>query len=421
MIKFKIVIKLFLVLLILNLFFIPGSGIEAEQNEQLEIFSWWTATGEAEGLNYLIDNFEMKYSSLSVINSAVHGGAGVNAKEAVKIRILQGNPPDVFQVHGGSELKDTWITGDYLQPLTELWEKHGWTESFLETIQDMVKYNDEFYALPVTIHRSNRLWYNKDIFEENDLKIPDSTEELVNVSKELAELDIVPLALSSRNKWPISHIFEIILFEEAGQKEYHKLISGKLSWEDSSVKNSLKKLEDLFEFVNEDHAALTWSEAAEMVLAEEAAMTIMGTWAGGYFHSRGAVENVDYKTVSFPEEADFFGLVIDAFVLPENIANQTGAEEWLKFVSKPKIQYDFTSLMGALPARMDLSHYDLRPYLQQDRIDLENQTVIPSIAHGTATREVFISSLNDELNQFLYTNDINATAERLNQIAELFL
>jgi len=421
MIKFETVIPVFLIIFILSFMFIPGSVIEAEDNEQLEIFSWWTATGEAEGLNYLIENFELNYPGLSVINSAIHGGAGVNAKEVVKIRILQGDPPDIFQVHGGSELQDTWIAGGYLQPLTALWEEERWKESYPETIKDMVKYNDEFYALPVTIHRSNRLWYNKDIFEKHDLVIPESTEELIDTSKELSDLGIVPLALSSQNKWPISHIFEIILFEEAGQEKYYKLISGKLSWENDSVKSSLKKLEDLFKYVNEDHAALTWSEAAEMVLTEKAAMTIMGTWAGGYYYSRDSVENKDYETIPFPGEAEFFGLVIDTFALPEDITNQIEAEKWLKFVSKPEIQHDFTSLMGALPARMNISHHDLRPYLQQDRIDLENQTIIPSITHGTATREVFISSLNDELNQFLYTNDINATLERLNEIAELFL
>ena len=54
MIKFETVIPVFLIIFILSFMFIPGSVIEAEDNEQLEIFSWWTATGEAEGLNYLI-------------------------------------------------------------------------------------------------------------------------------------------------------------------------------------------------------------------------------------------------------------------------------------------------------------------------------------------------------------------------------
>src|SRR5437867_3318076 len=55
----------------------PASG---QPKGQLEIFSWWTAGGEADGLAELLKVYGKKYPDVTVKNAAVAGGAGSNAK-----------------------------------------------------------------------------------------------------------------------------------------------------------------------------------------------------------------------------------------------------------------------------------------------------------------------------------------------------
>jgi len=93
------------------------SGVEALQAgaaKQLEIFSWWTAGGEAEGLNALFAVYKKKYPDVEIINAAVAGGAGAAAKAVLKTRMQGGNPPDSFQVHGGAELIETWVKTGFI-------------------------------------------------------------------------------------------------------------------------------------------------------------------------------------------------------------------------------------------------------------------------------------------------------------------
>ncbi|MCS7202753.1 MAG: carbohydrate ABC transporter substrate-binding protein, partial [Dictyoglomus sp.] len=52
----------------------------AQLKGKLEIFSWWTAGGEAEGLQALFDIFKKKYPNVEIINATVAGGAGAQAK-----------------------------------------------------------------------------------------------------------------------------------------------------------------------------------------------------------------------------------------------------------------------------------------------------------------------------------------------------
>src|SRR5512137_2608857 len=50
----------------------------------VEVFSWWTTGGEANGLQKLIDQFNAAHPDAEVINAAVAGGAGSNAKAVLK-------------------------------------------------------------------------------------------------------------------------------------------------------------------------------------------------------------------------------------------------------------------------------------------------------------------------------------------------
>lgn len=56
-------------------------------SKQVEIFSWWTGAGEEAGLKALIQVFKDKQPSIEVINAAVAGGAGTNAKAVLASRM----------------------------------------------------------------------------------------------------------------------------------------------------------------------------------------------------------------------------------------------------------------------------------------------------------------------------------------------
>lgn len=80
----------------------PTAAGQAE--DKLEIFSWWTNPGEADGLQALFDIFKQRKPGVEIINATVAGGAGTNAKAVLVTRMQGGNPPDSFQVHAGQEL-----------------------------------------------------------------------------------------------------------------------------------------------------------------------------------------------------------------------------------------------------------------------------------------------------------------------------
>ena len=112
---------------------------------KLEIFSWWTAGGEADALKALFDVYHKRYPAVQIVNATVAGGAGTNAKAVLKTRMLGGDAPDSFQVHAGHELIDTWVRSGYMAPLTDLFKSEGWIKVMPPGLIQILSYKGDIW------------------------------------------------------------------------------------------------------------------------------------------------------------------------------------------------------------------------------------------------------------------------------------
>ncbi|MBA7629536.1 putative sugar-binding periplasmic protein [subsurface metagenome] len=190
--------RTFTLLLILALLLVPALIFAGGQKEavekELEIFSWWTAGGEAEGLNELFKLYAEEYPDVKIINATVAGGAGMKAKAVLATRMQGGDPPDSFQVHARHELIDTWVVAGKMEPISFIFKERGYLGAYPKGVIDIISYKGEIYGAPVNIHRSNVLWYNKQIFREAGLKAPGTMDEFAQAAKKLSAAGITPLA-----------------------------------------------------------------------------------------------------------------------------------------------------------------------------------------------------------------------------------
>jgi glucose/mannose transport system substrate-binding protein len=372
---------------------------------ELEIFSWWTGGGEEEGLLALFELFKEDNPDVEIINAAVAGGAGTNAKAVLKTRMLGGNPPDSFQVHAGMELTTTYVVTGMMEPLTDLFDEWGVKDKFPQGLLDIVSYQGDIYSVPVNVHRGNIVFYNKEIFDELGLEEPTNWAEFIDAMNTVQEAGYVPLAMGDKNKWPAGQLFESIMVAEYGAEEYNKLFKGEAAFDQKALDRALDKIYELTNYFNRDHAALTWQDATRLLYDGEAVFNLMGDWAEGYMKTLGWVPGEDFGWFALPGTQDSFMLISDTFGLPENAPNRENAIKWLEFLATREAQDTFNPIKGSIPARIDadMSNYD--PYLTSTIEDFSTKIITPSIAHGSAADESFITSMNDAINILLTTGN----------------
>jgi glucose/mannose transport system substrate-binding protein len=372
---------------------------------ELEIFSWWTGGGEEEGLLALFELFKEDNPDVEIINAAVAGGAGTNAKAVLKTRMLGGNPPDSFQVHAGMELTTTYVVTGMMEPLTDYFDEWGVKDKFPQGLLDIVSYKGDIYSVPVNVHRGNIVFYNKEIFDELGLKEPTNWAEFITALNTVQEAGYVPLAMGDKNKWPAGQLFEAIMVSEYGAEEYNKLFRGEAPFDQVALDRALDKIYELTNYFNKDHAALTWQDATRLLYDNEAVFNLMGDWAEGYMKTLGWIPGEDFGWFELPGTQNSFMLISDTFGLPKGAPNRENAIKWLEFLSTREAQDTFNPIKGSIPARTDadMSKYDA--YLTSTIEDFSTKIITPSIAHGSAADESFITSMNDAINILLTTGN----------------
>lgn len=69
-----------------------GGGETKAATTEVEVFSWWTGPGEADGLKAMREIFEKQNPNLKFLDAAVAGGSGDKAKALLQTKLQGGEP-----------------------------------------------------------------------------------------------------------------------------------------------------------------------------------------------------------------------------------------------------------------------------------------------------------------------------------------
>lgn len=377
----------------------------AQSTKKLEIFSWWTTGGEAAGLNKMFDIYRAKYPGVEIVNATVAGGAGSNAKAVLTTRMTGGDPPDSFQVHMGHELIDTWVVADKMEPLDDIFKSEGFDKVFPKGVLDIVSSNGHYWSVPVNIHRANVMWYNTKVFAANGWTAPKTFDEFFTFCDAVKAKGMTCLALGDNGVWAATHLFETVLIGTLGPEKYNGLWTGATDWNGPEVKQALETFKKMISYANADHGALSWDQANQLVIDGKAAVTIMGDWVDA---DNLAKKFPDSGWALAPGNAGVYDALSDTFGLPKGAKNRENALNWLKLAGSKEGQEAFNPVKGAICARTDCDASLFGPYLQSAMKDWAKDTVVPSLAHGAAASEKWLTAINEGMTTFVAGGDVAA-------------
>jgi len=402
---------------VLSIFLVLGFSLALTacgggKSNKLEIFSWWTAGGEADGLNAIYAVYNKQYPNVQIVNATVSGGAGTNAKAVLSTRLTGGDPPDGFQLHAGLEV-EKYDPEKYLQPLDAFYKSEGLDKVFPKDLLSLLQYKGHYWGVPVNIHRANVMWYNKKLFADNKIEPPKTWDEFFKVAKVFKAKGVIPLAIGTKEGWEAGHTFETVLISVLGADGYKGLWTGATPWTDPKVTEALETFKKLIPYVNSDYSALTWDQAAQYLVDGKAAMHIMGDWTNGWFSSKNYT-GYGWQVVPGPA---IYDALSDSFALPKGAKDQANAMNWLKVCASKAGQEAFNPLKGSIPARTDGNPALFNEYLQSAMKDWTSEPIVPSVVHGAAAVEKWATVYKDILNTFATKGDVAATQKALDQAA----
>ena len=152
----------------------------------------------------------------------------------------------------------------------------------------------------------------------------------------------------------------------------------------------------------------------ELLIKGTAAMTINGDWTNGAFKSKkftdfGYVRRRDQGQVRHP------GRLVRPAEEHQGQRRDDGLAEDLR--SKAG-QDAFNPIKGSIPARNDLDQSLYDDYQKAAIADFASNELLPSVVHGAAAKESWVTDFVNTMNAFAGPRDVAATQAALVKIAK---
>jgi len=388
------------------------SGGSSDGNA-LEIVHWWTAGGEKQALDALLEGFREEHPDVEVTNNPAPGGAGSALDTVIRNRVLNEDPPSTFQIWPGQSL-NPYTEADLLESLDDVWSD-SMRENYRGGVQDLAQGGTEsFVAVPINIHRLNNLFYNVEVVESagvdpSDINDPNQLEGVLDTIAQ--ETDAVPMAHQTQAPWSTIQLWESVFIGTNGVGNYRDVLSGNVSSYESEIKTSLERVAAYSEYYNDDSGSISWDQANAKVVEGNAAFIHQGDWAAGQYRTADGFEfDSDWGMTSFPGTSGVYHVVTDSFVFPTNNPSPEATEQFLSYCGTVDAQARFNPVKGSIPPRTDVPTDPFGPFLQSQIEDFRNSnSQPPTIAHGTGVPPEAKSNIEEAFAGFIESYDVNGT------------
>ncbi|KQQ50682.1 sugar ABC transporter substrate-binding protein [Pseudomonas sp. Leaf127] len=407
---------------------LPLAAVADESKGSVEVVHWWTSGGEKAAVDVL--KAQVEKDGFAWKDGAVAGGGGATAMTVLKSRAVSGNPPGVAQIKG-PDIQDWGSTGLLgTDVLKDVAKQEKWDELLDKKVSDIVKFDGDYVAVPVNVHRVNWLWVNPEVLKKAGVaQAPTTLEEFYAAADKLKAAGFIALAHGGQ-PWQDSTVFENVVLSVMGPKGYQQAfveLDEKTLTGPEMVK-SFEALKKVATYMDANRAGRDWNIAAADVINGKAGMQIMGDWAKSEWTAAKKVAGKDYQCVPFPGTANAFTYNVDSLAVFKLNADRKGDIAAQQDLAKVALGEDFQKVFsinkGSIPVRKDMQanmeKYGFDACAQASAKDFlkdaGNGGLQPSMAHNMATSLAVQGAIFDVVTN--YINDPQAdpakAAQRLN-------
>ena len=317
---------------------LAGFSTVALADEPVEI-SYWTSSGSVEDRKNneeMIQRFEEANPDIKV---KYDGMAEEAYKTKIKTVIASNNLPDVFSYWVGEQFH-TLINSGNVADLTDMYnEDTAFTDTFVPGSLDAVTYDDKVYGIPTSI-TCMAVWYNQRIFEENNVEVPETYDELKEVIHTLSENGVTPIAVGGKDRWPFLGWFSYLAQRTGGVDLYQEVCYGDKNFTEAPFVQAGEELRSLAQegFIN-GNLSMDATTAEAVFAAGKAAMMITGSWSIPTFTADESRAK-DFSYFPFPkvtggaedESGYLYGGVANTLAISNSSEHREAAERFVKFM-----------------------------------------------------------------------------------------
>jgi raffinose/stachyose/melibiose transport system substrate-binding protein len=316
-----------------------------------------------EFMNTFNEKFQAKYPNLTVDMSVVNA----NDLSTVTQTRLTANDVDVVDMFGFANAAQPYmknVTPPNWQSLIDAGllmdiSDQPFIKNYDEaTIKDAGTYNGKVYGINLGRVSYSGIFYNKDLFTANNVKVPTTWDELVAACETFKKANIPCMTAGGKDGWPIFvGAYGLIGAEYPDQAALVQgLWDGSIKWNDAKSMDMWNKMKVYAQDMMESGASGIAGDAAPGRFASGAvAMFPGGTWYGPAIEA--AQPSFEWGYIPWPgsNNADdnkyLFGKYDQGWSVAAKTPNKDAAMKYLTEFSDPANYQAFANAVGFIPTQ----------------------------------------------------------------------
>lgn len=310
--------------------------------------------GEALGdFAQIIDEFEVENPDIRVIQNQQP-----DADTSIRTLLVKRRTPDVITLNAGGKLPELLQAGVFYDfsedPILETI-----SPAVQEIIADLGNREGEVNALGY-INNANGIIYNRQIFEEQGLEVPETWDELIEVCEKLQAAGITPFYGTLGDSWTVLPSFNGIGAYAAQDGFFDQMRETGADVGPDSEVSFVKNFEQaaqqqatLFSYAQDGYRGRTYDDGNGAFARGEVAMYMQGVWAMNPIKQ--ANPDIDagifpYPVTDNPDDRVLVSGVDVAVMIGRDTPHMEEAQRFVEFLFRPEIIERFAQSQNMIPS-----------------------------------------------------------------------
>jgi raffinose/stachyose/melibiose transport system substrate-binding protein len=250
---------------------------DGEGGDETTLTVWSWRTEDVEAYERIFDVYEESHPGVTVDFRTFKN---TEYNQILSTGLTGDGGPDVTQLRAYGLLQPL-VEGGNLVPLDDVVDVEGFDETVLAGARGVS--DDKLYGVPFAV-QTLQVYYNKALFEENGIEVPETWENMVAAAEKLKGAGVTPFAVGGKDAWTLPMLHDIVGSAHYGGSQFQQAVAtGAADFTDPAWVASLGLLQQLQPYFPDDVVGVPYTDAQVLFATGQAAMFPGGSFELGFF------------------------------------------------------------------------------------------------------------------------------------------
>jgi raffinose/stachyose/melibiose transport system substrate-binding protein len=267
--------------------------------------------------------------------------------------------PDILEYNKGNATAGLLSKQGLLTDMTSEVSKRGWDKLLSPAVQTTGKYDargvmggDKWFGVP-NYAEFLQVYYNKDMFEKNGVKVPTTFDEFVAALDAFTKKGITPLSNAGAEYMAQQYLYQLALSKaDRTWVDSFERYTGKVDFHDAAWTYGATTFADWVKkgYIAKKSVSVKAEDAGVAFISGKYPMLFSGSWWYGRFQKE--IKDFEWDTFAWPDTKLTLGSSGNLWVIPQGSENKDLAYDFIDITMKKGVQNTLGN-NGGVPVAAD--------------------------------------------------------------------